>query len=386
VALGLSAVIYLGYLAVLYGRETLGLRLDPTGTPGQMLPLVRLHLELGSVPGFAFWAVAIPLGTFMYFAAPLLGGVWARRTPEGRRPAAVLSICFLIATLPAFFLLQSYGFNQTYFALFGLLAAYPIAAGGLLAFFGDGGGRLPSPRWTLGLAAGWIAFVAIVAMLADRLVARSHPLQADAVQYTAVGLAILLLVAAALLARGRRRTVLGGLAALALLLTAMLDTPLDVIPKDARALIAGRPLYDQSAGLTRSEAEGLHWIRDHTDSDAVLAASHTSYPWKGIDNGYPAFGERRTLLEGWMYTTRSSHIGQLNVYINRLNPFERRRRLEHAVFSEGNRQAAGELSRLYGVTHLVVQRPGPRVDPRVYRMGRVVYSRDGFTVIALPPS
>ena len=387
--LGLCVVAFIAYVAILYGRQSRGNHFDLTGTAGQMAPLLRLHAQLSGVPDVIFWSLAVPVGALMYFGAPLLGLVWLRRDPvtAGRRSTA-LALSILGASLPAFFLLQSDAGNQTYFTAYALIATYPLAAAGLLAFFGEPERRpaLRAPRAVVFVVA-WLGLIALVSLLADRLAVRAHPLEADALQYGVAAVAIFALGLGAVLARGTARTLLGTLAVLAILLTAASDTPLDVVPKDTRKLLAGDPLYDQQAGLRRATSVGLEWVRDNLDDDAVLAVRHAKPQLlPPLDADFPAFGEHRTLREAWAYGTRGNNLSYQDTIQGISEPFARRERLQREVFRSANETALRKLIRRYGVTHLLIERPARHVDPAVYRMGRTVYRNGGLIVLALPPA
>ena len=106
-------------------------------------------------------------------------------------------------------------------------------------------------------AVAWAIAAVVLALQADRLYARGHPLRDDAVAYGAAVLAIVALAVAAIISSGRRSALLGSFAVTAVLLTAALDTPLDVIPHTVKYLDAGLPLYTESpAGLRTRELAG----------------------------------------------------------------------------------------------------------------------------------
>jgi hypothetical protein len=395
-ALGLCLLVFAASYLLLYsgGSGALG-PLDPPGTIGRMQPLVRIH-EAGPgglVADAAFWAVAVPAGTVFYFGAPLLGLVlWLRRRPiASLDPGARISISLLLAgAVPFFLFTDDYG-EQTYFTAFGLIAVLPFAASGLIEVLEprlEARGALD--RWRLAsFAAAWIAATVLVALLADRLVGDRHYLQADLAVYLPVLVAIGAIALAAILSGGRQRAVLGSFAVVAALLTATLDTPLDLIPRTVRQLEADAPLYASSpAGLRPDEHEAMEWIRDNLPRETVLAVSNDRTPLTRhlgpSDSDYPAFTEHRTFREGWKYSRRANGIGQFDVQLGREDPLPERTRLESAVYTRGDLGALRTMVEQYGVTHIVVSRKDGAVSPRVYGLGRLVYSNGAVDVVELP--
>ena len=237
-------------------------------------------------------------------------------------------------------------------------------------------------------AIAWVAAVVTVALLADRVNIGGHFLRAEAAALAPVLVAIGALAVAAMAAAGRRRALLTAFTVLAVLLTAGLDTPLDLIPHTIRTISAGNPLYATvHAGLRPRELEGMIWIRDHLDHGSVLAVSNDrtpqTRPLAPVDNDFPAFTEDPTFREGWVYTARSNEIGETKVGFGQVDPFPARTALERAVFIRGDRQALEEMIRKYGVTDIVVSKKDGAVNPRVYRYGRLIYSNPALDVIAV---
>jgi hypothetical protein len=391
-ALGLCVALLAVYYLLMYRGSSLGLRIDPPATLTQMPPLERVHAEWpnGQPADAVFWILALPIGTAMYFAAPLLGLAWFLRSRSSPlESVALLSLSLLLVGAGAFLLLRDEYVEQTYVTVLGLIAVFPLAALGLTRL-GDTL-RSASFGWArvVSFMLAWLAVVVGLALLADRLAVRAHFFRADLVTYTPLALAGVALALGAIRAGARLRAVLVSLAASALLLTAALDTPLDVIPHTIRKLDDDAPLYTaSSAGLRPRELEGMEWIRDHLDSDAVLAVSNDTTPHTEgvgpVDSDYPAFTEHRTFREGWDYTAKANEIGQREVFAGHEDPFPERTGLERAVFLRANPAALRTMVDKYGVTHIVVSKKDGAVSPRVYRLGRLVYSNGAVDVIELP--
>lgn len=390
-ALGLCVILFVAYEAILYRQGAIGLRLDLMSTIKQMPTLVRLHSEWpGGLPAdVAYWALAIPAGLAMFFAAPVIGVIFALR---GRPldPAAALAVSLLLTGMVPFFVMHGDSMEQLYFTQFGLFAILPLAAGGLMRFFQDPR-RRPELDWrrlSL-LGALWVAAVVVLALLTDPI-ALVHPIRADALLYGPLVLAGALLVAVAGRARGRLRARVAGFAVLALFLTAALDTPLDFIPQTVRLMEHHQSLYGTSpiTGLHRRELRAMEWMRDHLDGDAVLAVSNDSTPntqsFGPVDLTYPAFTERRTFREGWLYSPKGNEAGTLAVEERTKDPFPERHDLERAVFRHADRGALRTMIDRYGVSDIVVSRKSGAVNRRVYDLGTLVYSNGAVDVIRLP--
>lgn len=132
----------------------------------------------------------------------------------------------------------------------------------------------------------------------------------------------------------------------------------------------------------------MEWIRDNLPQDAVLAVSNDRTP-KTVrlgpsDGDYPAFSERRTLREQWAYTAKANELGQIDVAALRVDPFPERTALERAVYGRADPSALREMQDKYGVTHIVVSKKDGAVNPRLYSLGRLVFSNGAIDVIELP--
>jgi hypothetical protein len=392
-ALALCLALFVVYYLLMYRGGSVGLKVDPPATIEQMPPLERIHENWpdGPLADAAFWVAAVPVGIAMYFGAPLLGlALWRRQTNGPAAPAAVLSICLLAVGIGAFLFLSDDYLEQTYFTSFGVIAAMPLAAAGLIGFFesltAEGG-----PRWPLlaGFGAAWVAAALLIAAAADRLWERGNYLRSDLVAYVPAALAVAALTVAALRAGPRWRGLLAAFAVLAVLLTASLDAPLDVFPNPVKDLVDGKHLYPTSpAGLRPDEVRAMDWIRDHLPDDAVLSVSNDRTPRTvrlgPSDGDYPSFTEHRTFREQWAFTAKGNEVGQRDTAALRVDPFPKRTALERALFERGDARAARIMARRYGVDYVVVSKKDGAVNPRVYRLGRLVYSNRAVDVIELP--
>ena len=390
-ALGLCAALFVVFYFVMYRGGSLGLRIDPPATIKQMPPLARVHdaWPSGALADGAFWALAVPAGLLMYFAAPLLGvALWLRqvRSPS---PSGILSISLLAVGVGAFLFVSDEYLEQTYITAYGLIAVMPFAALGLIRFF-EPTFRQIDRGWIrpVGLAAAWVAAAVLLAYVAHRIWGHGHYLRADLVSYLPVVAAIGALALLAALAGARRRGLLAALAAGALLLTASMDAPLDLFPNPASRLVEGKPPYQASrAALRPRELRAMEWIRDHLPARAILAVSNDRTPhtrdFGPSDATFPAFTEHRTFREAWGYTARANEIGEIDVFAGRKDPFPQRTALERAAYARADPAAVRTMADRYGVTHIVVDKKNGAVNPRLYRLGNLVYSNGAVDVIEL---
>ena len=179
--------------------------------------------------------------------------------------------------------------------------------------------------------------------------------------------------------RVRRRWVFGGAAALALVL--VIDAPVsDQSPKKAWRALDGQVTYPQAhANMTPQLFAGYRWIRDHTPTGDVLAVTNLFANADHTDPRYcepSAFAERRTLASCASDGT-SEPYGRLHGDLSRL-------RVNAAIFSQGNRDALAYAAQVYGVRWLVADRVHGRIDPKVYRLGRVRFRNAQIAVIEVP--
>ncbi|MBM3666649.1 MAG: hypothetical protein FJW90_04075 [Actinobacteria bacterium] len=392
-ALGCCVAVQLAYMAVLYRSGGSSLQLDPGATFEQMIAVTRALDAVGGEPGVevVFWVLAVPIATAMFYGASLLGLAWLTAGRATVRPAdsALLAIC--LAGLPAFLLLGHDGHSQLYFPLYGILAALPLAAEGLCRLFT----RLSQPpafdrRLLLAALVAWVLGLVLVAFAAERVTLDGHPVRADLIAYGSAAAALAAVTAIAVRSRGVARSTATALAVLGVLLAAAIDAPLDALPETLRRLDRGEPLHLTGPIETRRAAiEGMEWMRESLDEDAVLAVSNDrsglAREYAPLDNTFPAFTERRTLLEGWAYTSEASRHGQAEVIARRFDPFPERRELERRVFARADTSALRELRSRYGLTHLVIDRKHGFAAPSVRELGRVVFENELLEVIELDP-
>lgn len=366
------------------------LRLDPGGVYERM-PSLRL-LELEVPDSFAaeavFWVAGLALTTLLHFGPVLLGLYWiVGRGRPPLRPGQALLLCMLLVGLPAWFLLASDNADNAYFTAFGIAAALPVIAEGLVRGLGPlFAGREASARRPALLAAGWAALLLGAAWIAWEVTLDGHPARAYVIAYGALGLGLL---AALAWARGSaRRAGTAIVLSAAVLTAAALDPLLDSVPTTVRKLIDGEALYAQASSggnLTPEMVEAAGWIREETDEGALLAVSNQSLPvnarYAPLRAEIPALAERRSFHEGWAYSRGELRFG--DVVAGDAVPYPERVRLEREAFERGDPRALRALRDRFGVTHLVIDRTDGRVPRRVYEFGALVFSNGEVDVIEL---
>jgi hypothetical protein len=355
------------------------------------LSLLQDGVSDGPLARIAFWGVGFLATTLLHFGPALLGLYWI--LGKGRPPlrsGQVFLLCVLVAGLPAWFLLVDDNADNAYFTAFGMVAALPLAAEGLWRGVGGWLGRHPGTLRRLPVAgSAWIALLLAIAYAGWELTLNGHPATAYALVYGALGLGLLAVFVWAWRADAAGRRGAAAAVAVAVLLAAGLDPLLDSAPTAARELVEGDPLYDpgrDGAGFTRQQLDAARWIKDETDTDAVLSISNQRSPQgrrlAPLRAEFPAFSERRTFYEGWVYSRDG--LSFRDVAAGTVEPDPDRRRLEARVFNHGDGTALAELERDYGVTHLVIDRRDGPVPASVYSMGTLIYSNGAVDVIELP--
>jgi hypothetical protein len=312
------------YNLVLYHGMTNSLGLHPLRVYLDSQPFRLLDDRLGGSPlgRVALYPLAFVLGTLRIVVTLLPGLVLlGLRGRLGSPPSRLLLIGALVTGLAAMVLLTHPGTSQLYFFYPGYLAGAVLSAAGL------------------------------VDALAPRLAG----------------------------VRVRRGWALGGAAALGLVL--IIDAPVsDQSPKKAWRALDGQVTHRQThANMTPQLYAGYRWVRDHTATGDVLAVSNLFANDDHTDPRYcepSAFAERRTMASCASDGTNEPY-GRLHGDLSRL-------RVNDAIFSHGNGDALAYAAQVYGVRWLVADRVHGRIDPKVYRLGRVRFRNREIAVIEVP--
>lgn len=337
--------------------------------------------------GALLWVFAAPL-TLAMLCLPLAGAAWTLAA-RGRLlgPARAFLVGLFLAGLALALVLDHPAGAQLYFLFYGYLAALPLAAEGFASIWQRLSTRIEDPRALLGAAgAGVLAAGLLGSELARAL---ELPVGASyALMYGILGVAVA--AAAAVVARragGLPRSVLVGVVVGLLVLVTALDAPIDWVREPAARAVRGDPVYEvgDTATLHRLDPalfDGLRWIRDNTDEDAVLAVNNhwadaaKTHP---LFDYYSAFAERRVYLQSWLYTPQSFEVGYLRVKRGAL-PFPDRLALNDGAFQ---RPALLPRLRGEGVTHLVVDRLNGSPAPAAAALGSPSFANSSIAVYDL---
>jgi hypothetical protein len=177
----------------------------------------------------------------------------------------------------------------------------------------------------------------------------------------------------------RRGWALGAAALAALVL--VIDMPVwDQTQKKSWRALDGYVSHPQAnANMTPQLYAGYHWIREHTDAGDVLAVSTLFADRAQTDPRYcepPAFAERRTMV--------SCPLDGTSEYYGRLKGDRERFELTAAIFTGASKDAMRFSAQRYGVRWLVADAIHTRINPAVYKLGRVAYRNSQIAVIEVP--
>ena len=368
IALGLAYVLlYSGGR----GASTLGpLQSSLLSLPGRTL---EPYADDGVLAAAAVYPIATVV-TALAVMLPLVGLAWVVGRGRSLSPPQAWALALLAVSVAAFFVLDLPGVSQFYFLWYGFTAAALVAAGGVVDL---------ARRWRSWPPGAKLAVPLVAVALGAAVTVDGLPLM---VLYFALLLTLGGLVvswAGGLLTREWPAAA----AAAALLAAGALDGPLDRLPGlGDRALSATESVHRPAGengvrGVTRELARGLRWVRDNTDTGAVLAVNNHFLIPAGRDSRffyYSALAERRVFLESWDYTDRAFEIGQEEVRAGSV-PYPRRLALNDAAVA-GSASATARLRRR-GVTHFLVDLVnGPTFRPA----GRAVFRNGALLVYEIP--
>jgi hypothetical protein len=383
--LALAALAFLASYVLLYrgsrGASEIGpLESALSSFPGARFRALTDEGVLGAILGYPIATVVTLLGLM----PALVGLVWVARQPGRLTITQAWLLALLATSVAAFLLLDLPGVSQLYFLWYGFVAGAFVSAGGLIAAW-----EAWTRRGRSGAGPVATTTAAVVALLLGLDIdVGDLPL---ATLYVALLFLLGMVFAAGALGvldvTGRHAAVVL-LAAAALLTAGALDGPLDRLPPLAkRAFDRDETVYRRAdpvghRGVTVDLARGLEWIRDNTETSAVLAVNNHLVSTNGDSRYfyYSALAERRVYLESWDYTDRALEIG-LDRVRRGVNPYPSRRDLNEAAF-DGHRGSLGALRRA-GVTHLVVDRVNTRSPSRTAALGRPAYANRAIVVYAL---
>jgi hypothetical protein len=333
-ALGLSGALYFLANAVIFRWNSAGAAVSPFKTIRKMQGVEGLQSLLGHVWGGTYVSPVLEVlyGTVGLFGIPILGIALLVRYRERSLTASERWLLSLfVAAAPPFFLLSQPGRGQLFLVFFGLVPGAVLSATGFKLF--------------------WIHHAR--SSFAKRASMR------DGLATVAVG---------------------------ACLLLGLLNTPLDWFPGLSDRAKDGQSVEDEGLrGLTAGLYQGLLWIRDNTDSNAVLVVNNHSLHPDNRDSKYfyySAFAERRVVLESWDYTPQTAAQGKF--FLDAAHtPFPRRLSLSDAAFRTADEIAIRTLARDYGASYLVVDKVHGRASQWLPWRATGVFSNGDIDVYAV---
>jgi hypothetical protein len=389
VAVVLGAVVFVLTFLVVYGGGVPGTVIQPFALLSGTVP----EVVAGHVSSHALRDVARLIGYAISLAAillPLAGALYLlRRRHRAEVQNVALLLCFVAAGVLIANVAHQVGDSELYFLDTGYAAGAVVAAEGLRRAWLDLGTDIPiSRRAALGAFVAWIAFVMAGVVITSPSLA--HP-AGLLLRYAAIAAAAVLFVLLASFVVRRRHAPVAGLIAVALiplLAVSALASPIQLAPT-AKRVLDGEPITVTEPdpqvvrGLTPGLLLALDWLRDNTPTSTVIAVSnHWIDPAE--TNGryyyYSAFSEREVFVEpynpvayGLNYPPETPAFAA----------FQYRTRLNDAVFNEADAAALHILTQQYGVRYLFIDRLHHNADPALLELGRIVFSDDDATILAV---
>jgi hypothetical protein len=154
---------------------------------------------------------------------------------------------------------------------------------------------------------------------------------------------------------------------------------------DPRTLVSPEPLppaASNAGSITPDAAAAMAWIVKDTPNDAVIAtnrhcASGPERPnCQSVAFWVSGLGGRRTVLEGWGYTSEARSS-------NGPTPFPVRLAVNDAVFTDPSAKAIERLRRDYGASWLVADSSARPVSPEIAQFATPRFSSGPVTVYEL---
>lgn len=384
-ALGLTSAIFLLAYVVLYAGGGSGLGFSFPGAVQSSPPFSYAlpYVPAGIVRGL-FWVGATLVLVLFLFGATAIGLLWLPRRLRALRAQEVVPLGIFVCGILAIVFLFQESDGERYFGMYGVIAVIPISAGGLARLLSRWRGASRTAVWTAAALAA-ISTAAFAAAVFDvRLGANPDvaPRYLRPYLFLVVVVAVLSVWAWRSSGQQRRRRALYPV--LVVLAAAVINVPTDYRSWFGHLWSGESVQAEIGPGLSPSLFAGLRWIEGHTDEDAVLAVddlrTETTRIYAPLYFYVSAFAERRTLMQGWEYSTRGAELGATAVGMLEKQPFPERLRLEDAVFERASLPALRELRSRFGVTDLVVYRENGRASARLRRIARLVYSNPAILV------
>jgi hypothetical protein len=342
----IALVIFIVTYSLIYGGSTPATKVDLffwlSGGPAVAYVELIRHADIR--------AILLPLAylaDFIGVMLPLSGALYLLRRRHRREiPAFALPLCMLVTGVFIACLVHHSSYSELYFVDTGYVAGCLAAAHGYrLAWMDIGLSLNVSRRAVIVGIACWITLLLIVVK------ATEHSLVTpQAIFFRYAGTA------------------------------AALTSPMLAYPTLQRVL-TGAPVSPGRTVLTPGLLTALYWFRDHTPTDAVFAVNNHWLDKARLQTKeyyYTAFTEREAFIESYNPYPIPAGSGT-SAGAN----FISRQQLNDAVFDHDDAQALRILIRQYGVRYLIVDRTLGTYDPAVLRAGRVMFSNQDATIVAV---
>jgi hypothetical protein len=322
----------------------------------------------------------------LFTFVPLLGVcilLWQRDTMSSYTG---FSLAVFAVSFAAYLTLGAPGGGEGYFLAFGYIALVPVAAAGLEYIWGAASSYA---RRGIAITCGGILVLGLLVAASTLALGGDKGIRLYAwygAAYALVGGAVA--IAAVRLEKGFAPAISSRAARLLACCVPMLGAlglvpPIDsAVPRLWKVITHRRiSILDSHAeqGMTAALYRGLIWVREHTDSCAVLAVNNHATREKATAETYSryyyysAFTERRVFLESWDYAAPNAKRGPA---------FQAKRSLNELAVSHGN---AAALSQLWqqGVRYVLVDRTHGGGAPEPSSVSRLVFANSALDVYRL---
>ncbi|GAA3526964.1 hypothetical protein GCM10022234_25280 [Aeromicrobium panaciterrae] len=388
-----------------YGRQAGGLSLDPLFT---MRQYARVYADTGMDPSASTTAAVLAVSAItVIWLVSVLGRAWGvvLLIPRWRTvdPGLVLLTGILLSGAGAYLLLFHPGGSQTYF----MISAFPLgalaSAWAICEVAPRLGARTAAVIGVLTTGAGVLAYVAKDA------VGKARPTEGfiHQVVFLARPLIILALLSAVLVTvvviahrHGLLRDVSAVTVITAVIIAAGLTTTIQYTLSKPDGTSVAKLRADDSktlSAITGKSVEAERWLRDHSPHDAVIATNRHCgveqvFPGDGprtdcntVSFSVSAWTERRVLVEGWAFSTRTVQLQIENGIPYQRQPFWDQQLLadNDAFFADPTAAGAAELCRA-GATYAVLDRRYQPDLPSLEPVARQLYATSDVEVYKLP--
>ncbi len=330
-------------------------------------------------------AILLPLAYLADFLAvmlPLSGALYLlRRRHRHEISAFALPLCMLVTGVFIACLVHHSSYSELYFVDTGYVAGCLAAAQGYRLAWLDIGPSLNVSRRTVvvGIAC-WIALLLIVVKATEHSLVTPQAIFFRYADIAAAALVFVIACGVVLRVLRRSTSAIMAVALIPVVAAAALTSPMLAYPTIQRVL-TGAPVSPGRTVLTPGLLTALYWFRDHTPTDVVFAVNNH---W--LDPGrtqtkeyyYTAFTERQAFIESYNPYPIPAGSGT-PAGAN----FISRQRLNDAVFDHDDAEALLILIHQYGVRYLIVDRTLGTYDPAILRAGRVMFSNQDATIVAV---